>query len=60
MAATTTFEIGPAGKIAGNYTDVAMAYLHDEVRFDFILGLSRKVNRCMFYVLLHFCFSVSM
>ncbi|XP_003969289.1 vacuolar protein sorting-associated protein 52 homolog [Takifugu rubripes] len=30
MAAKTTFEIGPAGKTAGNYTDVAMAYLQDE------------------------------
>lgn len=53
MAATTTFEISPAGKTAGNYTDVAMAYLQDEVRFDFILGLSRKVNRCMTYALFH-------
>lgn len=60
MAATTTFAIGPAGKTAGNYTEVAMAYLQDEVRFDFILGVSRKVNRCMTCVFLHFCISVSM
>lgn len=54
-AATTTFEIGPAVNTAGNYTDVAMAYLQDEVGIDFIFGLSRKVNRCLTYALLHFC-----
>lgn len=51
MAAATTFEIGPAGNTAGSYTDAAMAYLQDEVSFDCILGLSRKVNRPMARVL---------
>lgn len=60
MAATTTFEIGPAVNTAGNYTDVAMAYLQDEVGIDFMFGLSRKVHQCLTSVLLHFCYSVYM
>lgn len=39
MAATTNFDIGAVVNTASNYTDVAMAYLQDEVKLDFIFEI---------------------
>lgn len=44
MAATANFEVGADVNTAGNYTDAAMAYLQDEVKLGFIVGLDGETS----------------
>lgn len=59
MATTTNFESGAVVNTAGDYTDAAMAYLQDEVKFDLISGLVEKSKSLhLICVPLYFCFSI--
>lgn len=57
MAATTTFEIGAGVNTASNYTDVTMAYLQDEVMFDFIFGFDGEKS---LHLILSVCSCISL